>query len=508
MKHTGLLSSAAAVSLLFAVGLSGHAMSHEGGVPGINVKVKDVRKHQAALQEVADDNGGTRASGTPGYEASLQYVKKQLMKAGISVTEQPFEFPFFQELTPSELEQTAPTPTAYVNGTDFATMDYSGPGDVTAPLQAVDLIVPMPDAAPASTSTSGCEAADFAGFVPGNIALVQRGTCTFGAKAANALAAGAAGVIIMNEGQPGRDGLLFGTLGGPVDIPSLGATAALGEALAAALGGGPVTMRIKTDTDSAIKITKNLIAELPGGRADRVVVVGAHLDSVIEGPGINDNGSGTAMNLEIALRMKKHHLRPKNKVRFIWFGAEEAGLLGSEHYVLNLTPDELANIHLNLNFDMVGSPNFVRFVYDGDGSDTPDAGPAGSDVIEQVFNNFFEWRHLPVEPTAFDGRSDYGPFIDAGIPAGGLFTGAEALKTPEQQAIYGGTAGEQLDPCYHAVCDTYDNNSNEVLRQMSHAAAFTTMWFAYKTLADKPPKAKTARKASDTWLYKGSRLQR
>ena len=204
-------------------------MSHEGGVPGINVKVKDIRKHQAALQKIADDNGGTRASGTPGYEASLQYVKKQLMKAGISVTEQPFEFPFFQELSPSELEQNAPLPTVYVNGTDFATMDYSGPGDVTGTLQGVDLIVPMPDGAPPSTSTSGCEAADFAGFPAGSIALIQRGTCTFGEKAANALAAGAVGVIIMNEGQPGRDGLLFGTLGGPVAIPTLGCHGSIGR---------------------------------------------------------------------------------------------------------------------------------------------------------------------------------------------------------------------------------------------------------------------------------------
>jgi Zn-dependent M28 family amino/carboxypeptidase len=507
MKHSKLLVACAAASLLVATGGSGPAISHEGGVPGIKILVENIRKHQAALQAVADANGGTRASGTPGFEASVAYVKGKLTAAGFTVTEQPFDFPFFQEFSAPELEQLSPVPTTYVAGVDIDTMQYSGSGNVTALVEAVD-VVPIADTDPPSTSNSGCEATDFAGFTPGNIALLQRGTCTFALKAQNALAAGAVAAIIYNEGQPGRDGLLQGTLGGPVGLPVLGTTAALGESLVAQLAGGDVELRLATDTDSSIKTTWNLIADLPGGRPDRVVVVGAHLDSVLEGAGIQDNGSGSAMNLEMALRMKKHHLRPKNKVRFIWFGAEEAGLLGSEHYVANLTPSELSNIYLNLNFDMVASPNFVRFVYDGDGSDTPDAGPPGSDVIEQVFKRFFDWKHLPVEPTAFDGRSDYGPFIDAGIPAGGLFTGAEALKTAEQQAIYGGTEGIALDPCYHQACDNYDNNNEKVLGQMTAAAGFTTMWFAYKSLDAKPPKQRKAQKASNNWLYKGSHLQR
>ncbi len=501
MSHVKLLASVAAASFLLTAGIQEPAIAHPGGVPGINVKVKDIRKHQAALQKIADQNNGTRASGTPGFEASAAYVKRKLQSAGFTVVEQIFDFPFFQEFTPPVLQQTSPSAIDYVAGTDMDTMQYSGADDVAAAMTAVDLVLPP---TPDPSSTSGCEGTDFTGFPVGNIALIQRGGCTFADKAANALAAGASAVLIFNEGNPGRTDLLQGTLGDPVGLPVLGTTFALGNDLAALSG---VSLRVKTDTESSIKPTKNVIAELPGGRPDKVVVVGAHLDSVLEGPGINDNGSGSAMNLEIALRMKKHHLRPKNKVRFIWWGAEESGLLGSEHYVANLTDTERGNIMLNLNFDMVGSPNFVRFVYDGDGSDTPDAGPPGSDVIEKVFNRFFDWRHLPVEATAFDGRSDYGPFIDAGIPAGGLFTGAEELKTPEQAAIFGGTAGVALDPCYHQACDTYANNSDEALGQMSRAAAFTTMWFAYKALPAQPPKNKKASSAR-SWLYKGGHLQR
>ncbi len=114
----------------------------------------------------------------------------------------------------------------------------------------------------------------------------------------------------------------------------------------------------------------NVIADTPGGRADRVVVVGAHLDSVTDGPGMNDNGSGSAMDLEIAKQMQALGVKPTNKVRFAWWGGEEFGLLGAEHYVSTLPKAELKNIAVNLNFDMVASPNFVRFVYDGDGSAT------------------------------------------------------------------------------------------------------------------------------------------
>jgi Zn-dependent M28 family amino/carboxypeptidase len=159
--------------------------------------------------------------------------------------------------------------------------------------------------------------------------------------------------------------------------------------------------------------------------------------------------------------MKK--VQPTNAIRFAWWGAEELGLLGSRHYVTELakTPGEIDKIALYLNFDMIASPNYVRFVYDGDNSDAEGegAGPAGSDVIEDVFTNYFTAVGLDSEGTDFSGRSDYGPFIAAGIdiPSGGLFTGAEGIKTAAQAARYGGVAGVAYDPCYHERCDALRN---------------------------------------------------
>jgi Zn-dependent M28 family amino/carboxypeptidase len=209
-------------------------------------------------------------------------------------------------------------------------------------------------------------------------------------------------------------------------------------------------------------------------------MVGGHLDSVFAGPGINDNGSGSAAILEVAEQMKK--VKPTNTVRFAWWGAEESGLVGSDFYVNSLSQADRDKIALYLNFDIVGSPNYVRFVYDGSGDVGP-AGPAGSTAIEDLFNGFYAARGLAFEPTAFDGRSDYGPFIAEGvdIPAGGLFTGAEGIKTLAQRDVYGGIAGQQYDPCYHAACDTFSNNSNEVLDLNADAIAFATLTYVMDT---------------------------
>jgi Zn-dependent M28 family amino/carboxypeptidase len=417
------------------------------------------------LQVIANRNEGTRASGLPGYDASADYVAGQLKKAGYKVTRQTFTFPFSRDLEPATLTQLTPSQRTI----ETHAFDYSGSGDVTGALTNIALVIP-PGSEPSST-TSGCEPADFpaAGADPA-VALIQRGACDFGVKAANAEAAGYDAAIIFNEGQEGRTELLTGTLGNPVGIPVVGVSYDDGVALSE---GGTVRVTTKTEIDLE-RETSNVIADLPGKtkNPDQVVVVGAHLDSVAEGPGINDNGTGTAGVLEIAKQYKKTGLAKKAQrpVRFAFWGAEEKGLLGAYHYVESLTDAQRAKIYANLNFDMIGSPNFVRFVYDGDGSDG-DAGPAGSAEIEKVFLDYFSKKGLASEPTAFDGRSDYGPFIEVGIPAGGLFSGAEGVKTPEEAAIYGGTAGEWYDPCYHQACDDITNLSTKAISQLGDAAA-------------------------------------
>jgi Zn-dependent M28 family amino/carboxypeptidase len=382
-------------------------------------------------------------------------------------------------LGPSALQQITPNAVTYVEDVDFGVIDQSDPGDETAAVTAVDLQLGLGNA-----STSGCEAADFAGVPAGNIALLQRGTCTFELKAENAAAAGAVGIVIFNQGNTDaedRNNIPAVTLtaNNTSGIPVLGTTYALGEQLAGLVPGG-LTMRVFANTLREIKTTFNVLAETSSGNDNNVVMVGGHLDSVSAGPGINDNGSGSAAILEVAEQMQK--VKPTNTVRFAWWGAEESGLVGSDFYVANLSQADRDRIALYLNFDMVGSPNYVRFVYDGSGDIGP-AGPAGSTAIEDLFNGFYAARGLAFEPTAFDGRSDYGPFIAEGvdIPAGGLFTGAEGMKTLEQRDVYGGIAGQQYDPCYHQACDTFSNNSNEVLDLNSDAIAFATLTYAMDT---------------------------
>ncbi len=439
------------------------------------VTVNGILGHERALQAIANANGGTRASGTPGFEASLQYVAGQLRAAGYQVRRQQFTFPFFRDLAAPTLTQVSPTPTDY----QTATFDYSGSGDVTGALVPTKDIQIPPGDQPGS-SNSGCEASDFSPAPAGPaVALIQRGTCTFEVKAANAQAAGYDAVIIFNEGQPGRQELLTGTAGRPFDIPVVGLSFADGQRLYAATQAGPVVVHVTTSTETNLNAkTWNLLADSPAGDPNRTVVIGAHLDSVVAGPGINDNGSGTSTILEIAKQMSKLQIEPRQKLRFAFWGAEESGLLGSEHYVDSLSPAQVSQIYANLNFDMLGSPNYVRFVYDGDGSDTGTAGPPGSAEIESIFDKYFAGQGLATEPTAFDGRSDYGPFIAVGIPAGGLFSGAEGIKTPAEAAIYGGTAGVAYDKCYHQACDTTSNLNAKALNELGDAAAHATMVLA------------------------------
>jgi aminopeptidase Y len=295
-------------------------------------------------------------------------------------------------------------------------------------------------------------------------------------KALNALAAGASGVVIYNN----TAGPLNGTLGNTftANIGVTGITQELGEELRLIQG---LMLRLKTDTLRGIATSYNVLAESQGGDPDNVVMVGAHLDSVNAGPGIQDNGSGSAAILETAEEMAK--VTPRNKVRFALWGAEESNLVGSTYYVNNLSAADRAKIALYLNFDMIGSPNHVFFVYDGDDSDAVGAGPgpAGSAEIEKVFESYYTARGLPFKGTDFSGRSDYGPFIANGIPSGGLFTGAEGIKTAAEVVLWGGTAGVAYDPCYHQACDTYANINLLAYDVNVDAVAYSTLQYAMST---------------------------
>jgi Zn-dependent M28 family amino/carboxypeptidase len=427
------------------------------------VTLDGVRAHQAAFQAIAAAHGDTRVSGTPGYDASVAYVVETLEEVGYRVTVQPFEFEAFINLSPTVLEQVAPPP---VGPIPTSILSYSGSGDVTATVTA--LLTSAADATP------GCDASDFAGFTAGAIALIDRGACTFALKATNAYNAGASAVVISNN-QPGT---INGTLGDDftLDLPVTSVTQDVGAQFAATPG---LVLRVRTDTFRGIATSSNVLAETTSGDRSNVIMVGAHLDSVNQGPGIQDNGSGSAAVLETAVQMAR--VVPRNQVRFAWWGAEEFGLVGSDHYVYSLSDEERGVIALYLNFDMIASPNYVHFVYDGDGSSFSLPGPDGSAAIERRFQSFYEARGLSHEPTQISFRSDYAAFFDAGIPFGGLFTGAEGIKTPEQAATYGGTAGIAYDPCYHLACDTFDNVSLKALDLNADAVAYATLQYAMNT---------------------------
>ena len=223
----------------------------------------------------------------------------------------------------------------------------------------------------------------------------------------------------------------------------------------------------------------NLIADWPGGDTSKTLMIGGHLDSVASGPGINDNGTGSAANLEVALAVARSGLRPTRHLRFAWWGAEELGLRGSRAYVNSLSAAARAGITGYLNFDMVGSPNPGYFLYDGDNSDGTGAGagPAGSAQLERTLAAYFTSIGVPTRGTDFDGRSDYGPFIAVGIPAGGIFTGAEGRKTAAQVRLWGGTAAA-FDPCYHRACDTLSNVNDTALDRNSDAIAYAVWTLA------------------------------
>jgi Zn-dependent M28 family amino/carboxypeptidase len=437
-----------------------------------DVPVSRIVHHQFKLQEIARANADTRTVLSGGYMDSLDYVESTLEHAGYKPKRIDFNFPFWEETAPAVIRRVSPTPVKeYRYGTeedsdspdvDFITLGYSGTGTLTntqvVPTNDIGTIPP----ATAGSSTSGCELSDYPASVVGKVALVMRGTCAFVQKAEVAQQAGAAGVIIFNDGVgAGRQNPLFVLNQVDLHIPAVISSFAMGKELYDAVNAG---QDVRVDFSAFGTLTDRFLpqiyAETKGGDPNNVLIVGAHLDSVPAGPGINDDGSGTAMLLAQAEAMakKSNGKNVRQKIRFMWFGAEEDGLVGSQYYAHDLSDAEVAKVDGMLDYDMLASSNYIRMVYDGDGSspgNDPFKGPPGSGLIEEIQKSYFTSKGQQTEPTPFDGRSDYVGFTDRGIPAGGIFAGAEGVKTEAQEAVYGGDAGSWYDPCYHQLCDDF-----------------------------------------------------
>jgi aminopeptidase S len=229
--------------------------------------------------------------------------------------------------------------------------------------------------------------------------------------------------------------------------------------------------------DGSDVAVRNVIAQTRTGSAEHVVLVGAHLDSVPEGPGADDNASGVAALLEIAVRMGGSPSLP-NAVRFGFWAAEERSFEGSVGYVDSLSRSDRDGLAVYLNVDMVASPNAGYFVQGGVGEAGSEAGPPGSDVVGRVLAEELAAVGVVAEHVEFEGGSDYVPFIEAGIPTGGVLSGDEDTKTSEQAERWGGTEGEEFDPCYHAACDRAEGIDRTALDRFGDALAGTVVRFA------------------------------
>ncbi len=427
--------------------------------------------HMDALVEIAANNNGNRTAGSEGYTASLDYVEALLSNAGYDTSRQELTFDSFEVGEPATLASLTPESIDYVNGVDFYVAVFSAAGDADNAVTAVDLSLGLDN-----QSDSGCEEEDFAGFPSGHIALVQRGSCPYRTKEKNAAAAGASGLLIFNQGDTeDRKQAISPRLNSSATLPTLGLSYDLGATFAElSEGDNLLQVRLRVDAQVVPIRTENLLAELPGRSDDGVIMIGAHLDSVPVGAGINDNGSGSAATLELGIQLARCELQ--QPVRLAFWGAEELGLLGSSYYVQELSTAAIQSIALYLNLDMIASPNSSRFLYDGDGSAFGEVGPPGSAGIEAALKQAYDDVDLPTLETAFDGRSDYGPFIAAGVPSGGIFTGAEGLKSESEIASFGGIAGP-YDPCYHRSCD--DGSNYDRLELLINARAVATVVEAY-----------------------------
>eukprot|EP00045_Choanoeca_perplexa_P007706 m.70821 g.70821 ORF g.70821 m.70821 type:complete len:505 (+) comp14180_c0_seq1:64-1578(+) len=426
--------------------------------------------HLENLFNLADTpNGIPSRSVLNNYNTSAGYVQQVLATAGsmLNVSLFFFKAPTWTQNKPSVMRLGS---TMLKEDLDFKTARYSGSGNVTAALVKTTSCTVF-------NSTSNKIA-----LVP-DVADATKPTCSLYERTLLAEKAGAVGVVVYSTSGSGPSWPRIRTNEWlPTDkfatIPVVTVGAALGDILSALTQ--QVTLIV--DATNTISDTFNVIAETTAGDDDSILVAGAHLDSVAAGPGINDNGSGAAALLSIVNVMVAKKIKPRNKIRFCWWGAEEEGLVGSRSYVRSLInpktmmPD--SRLKANLNFDMLASPNGVHFVYNG--SSAPYPANMTSPALQQAFEGFFQASNLPYEviPFSTTGGSDYHPFIYSGIPAGSIATGAGGIKSVKERAVHGGLADTAYDPCYHQGCDTLANLDRTRYDQQLAAASFAVWYLA------------------------------
>ncbi|KAH8668465.1 peptidase M28 [Xylariales sp. PMI_506] len=405
-----------------------------------SVKTANLLARAKELYEIAklsedEYNHPTRVIGSKGHLGTLSYIYSTIAELGDYYTLSNQSFP---AVTGRVAESRLVLGDQVLN--HASAMQLTPPTADKEPVHG-DLVL---------VASDGCDAADYPAEVEGNIAFILRGTCPFGVKSDLAGKAGAVAAVVYNS----ESGPLSGTLGTPTPhhVATFGISGADAAPFLKKLQSGKKVDGIAyIDAEVKTTVTDNIVAQTVGGDPENCVMLGGHSDSVTAGPGINDDGSGTLTLLEIATQLSKFSVN--NCVRFAWWSAEEEGLLGSDYYAASLPPKENKKIRLFMDYDMLASPNYAYQVYDA----TNDANPVGSEELRDLYIDWYKSQGLNYTLIPFDGRSDYDGFIRAGIPAGGIATGAEGVKTKQEQEQFGGKAGEWFDPCYHQLCDDVSN---------------------------------------------------
>ncbi|CAF1498060.1 unnamed protein product [Rotaria sordida] len=465
-----------------------------------SIQISDIMMHLNELQNIATNTGGNRAINTIGFNQTLDYINNYLSShTNFKVATNYFYLRNF-------ILASNPILITSINGTTINRLLSSNLSIAEFYFVQYTRSANFADYVPISViPNEGCSDNDWLAANPspnGRVALVKRGDCNFLDKAVLASKYNVAALLFYNDGtSPGRISPIFVSLGQNNELPALFLSYTLGQELADAARNplNNVGVRITISlTDESRYPVGNICADTPTGDATQTIVIGGHSDSVPAGPGINDNGSGSAANLGLAVALARlfetsTYEKYKYRVRFCWWGAEEVGLLGSDFHVQQagistVVGERLIDYLINLNYDMLGSPNYMFGIYDARtaNNNTPVHALPGSSKITNLYREWFIRQNLPWNNTDFSGRSDYGPFLAKGIVAGGLFSGADDMKSLDERNYYdkmlgqglGGIAGAIHDPCYHRACDSIQNINVFAFEKMVQAAAYVLEYLA------------------------------
>ncbi|CAF1155250.1 unnamed protein product [Adineta steineri] len=481
-----------------------------------SVRVEDAMAHLNEFQRIAHAESRTRAVNTPGFNRTLDYITNYLSaNTNYNVTKSYFPIKNFELARNSILlSSISGTIIDHMYSNDLSKAEfYHVHYSTQTNFSSFVSLTAIPNL--------GCSDADWlaASSPPvGRVALVKRGDCTFGQKSSLAIKYNVTTILFYNDGTSSdRIAPIALSLGRYNTLPALSLSFTLGQLLVNMTSDPSINASIRIEIalkNEGTRPVGNICADTLTGDPTQTIVIGSHTDSVPDGPGINDNGSGSAANLVMAVALARLFQTPtyteyKYRVRFCWWGAEELGLSGSTYHVTqarNSTTvgERITDYLVNFNYDMVGSSNYIFGIYDGKTAQnsTPSSAIPGSNKISALFRDWFIGQNLPWDFADFNGRSDYGPFLAAGIVAGGVTSGSNAIKTQEQRDRYdrmlgqglGGIVGAMRDPCYHQACDTIQNINIFAYEKILKAAAYALEYLGRQN-------------DLKTWLYPSTKIE-